>query len=369
MTSDANETGEVSASLASRTAAGSREVATQRVPDALELDIPGAAPIAAKFAGRPHDQPANRLVDRVFAIIVTFAPPLTFALAVWLHVTGRMQVSAIEVGIMLVTWSLAVAGVELGFHRLFAHKSYHCHRSVKCALAILGSLAFQGPVIWWAAVHRKHHRHSDRPGDPHSMYLMPNDTTYRSGVWWRIRGFVHAHIGWIWTPSSIRFARWSGYVNDLYRDPDLMRVHMYYFYILAAGFMVPASAGGLLHGSWQGAIAGFMWGGFIRIFFMNHLTYWGINTLSHSIGSRPFNTADRSSNSIPILFAVPTLAQSYHNNHHAFPFSSRMAYAWYELDLGHYILSALKRVGLVFKRRYPTREMIARKQTRARKTR
>lgn len=335
-------------------------------PDALEMDIPGENPVLERDDRWLQDGPVNRLVDRVFAVIVTFMPPICFALAIYWHVTGWAPIGMIEIGILLVTWFFAVAGIELGFHRLFAHKSFNCHRAVKCALAIFGSLGFQGPVIWWAAVHRKHHRHSDRPGDPHSMYLMPEDTDYRTGFWWKVRGFIHSHVGWIWTPASTRFPQWSTYVNDLYRDLDLMRIHMYYFYILGAGFALPALAGGLLHQSWKGALMGFLWGGFIRVFFMNHLTYWGINTLSHSIGSRPFKTADRSSNSIPLLFAVPTMAQSYHNNHHAFPFSSRMAYRWYELDIGHYILALLVKLNLVWDRKFPTPAMIARKRKAAR---
>ena len=194
---------------------------------------------------------------------------------------------------------------------------------------------------------------------------MPHDGAPPNVGWFALsRGFIHSHVGWIWNPYSTRFIGWSGYVRNLYRDKDLYRIHLWYPYILASGFVLPAIAGGLLHGTWRGVLTGFLWGGFVRVFFMNHLSYWGINSLSHSIGARPYLTADRSTNSIPILFAVPTLGQSYHNNHHAFPYSARMQHHWYELDLGFLVLRALEAFGLVSDLKQPTAEARERKRMR-----
>lgn len=324
-------------------------------PDASELDIPGEDLSAEALPVGVTDEPARRAVDRGLATVVTFVPPLAFALVLYLHYTGWARITLIDVAIYATMHLLAIAGVEVGYHRLFAHGSYKASRVVKMALAICGSFAFQGPVIWWAAVHRKHHRYSDRPSDPHSIYIKPDGREdYNQGILQHMLGFVHSHVGWIWTPHSTRFSGWGTYVRNLYRDKDLFRIHLYYPYFLAAGFVLPAIAGGLLHGTWKGVLTGFLWGGFVRVFFTNHLSYWTINTLSHSVGPRPFRTADHSTNSIPLLFAVPTLGQSYHNNHHAFPYSSRMTYHWYELDLGLVILKTLEAFGLVWDLRAPT---------------
>jgi stearoyl-CoA desaturase (delta-9 desaturase) len=309
------------------------------------------------------DEPARRTVDRALATVVTFVPPLAFGLVLYLHWTGWARISGTDIALYAVMHLSAVAGVELGYHRLFAHGSYKANRGVKIALAICGSFAFQGPVIWWAAVHRKHHRHSDRPFDPHSIYIHPDGrNVYRSGFLQHVLGFIHSHVGWIWTPHSTRFPGWGTYVRDLYRDKDLLRIHLYYPYFLAAGLLLPAAAAALLTGTLKGALTGFLWGGFVRVFFTNHLSYWSINTLSHSIGARPFRTADHSTNSIPLLFAIPTLGQSYHNNHHAFPYSARMTYHWYELDLGLLILRFMQVVGWVWDLREPT--PLAKKQKR-----
>jgi stearoyl-CoA desaturase (delta-9 desaturase) len=61
-------------------------------------------------------------------------------------------------------------GVTVGFHRLFTHKAFKPNRPLKIVLAIAGSMAIQGPVVRWVADHRKHHKFSDRDGDPHSPW-------------------------------------------------------------------------------------------------------------------------------------------------------------------------------------------------------
>lgn len=330
-----------------------------REPDAIELDIPGEAPdalVQGKLATRFEEKsPTSRPVDLIFAVIVTFAPPIAFGLAVFLHLRGWYRIGAVDIGLMLLMWFLAVTGVEVGYHRLFSHSSYKAHRAVRYALAAMGSMGFQGPVIWWASIHRKHHRTSDKPGDPHSPYL------FGDGFWALTRGFIHSHVGWIWTGSSIRFHRLERYVSDLYRDEDLFRIQMSYFYWLGAGFVIPTVLGGLIRGSWQGAFLGFLWGGFVRVFFMNHLTYWCTNTVTHSpLGRRAYHTSDRSTNSL--LLAIPTLGQTFHNNHHAFPSSAIMGHEWWQIDIGTWILRGLERVGLVWQMKTPDREMMEKKR-------
>lgn len=322
-----------------------------------ELDIPGDLPgVTGAASPGVRDTPTDSKADKLFALFVTFIPPLSFALVMVLLFQGWYRLGAIEIGLMLGMHFLCVVGVELGFHRLFSHGSYHAHRLVRMTLAALGSMAFEGPVIWWAATHRRHHRLSDKAGDPHSPHL-------HTGKWSGFRGFVHAHIGWIWVPASMRPPGWARPVSDLYRDRDIFKIHMNYFYWLAAGFVLPAALGGVLHGSWKGALLGLLWGGPVRVFAMNHLTYWCINSVTHSrFGSRPFRTSDHSSN-VPLL-ALPTLGQSWHNNHHAFPSSSTMSHAWWQIDTGDWILRVLSRLGLVWARKLPTEQQRAKKARR-----
>ena len=323
-----------------------------------ELDIPGEVSVATGVIGPGiRETPIDLLADKLFALFVTFIPPLSVALVLALWWSGWYRLSPIEIGLMLGMHFICVVGVEVGFHRLFSHCSYQAHRVVRMTLAALGSMAFEGPVIWWAATHRRHHRTSDKPGDPHSPHL-------HTGRWAAFRGFMHAHIGWIWVPASMRPPGWARSVNDLYRDRDIFKIHMHYFYWLAAGFVIPGVIGGALHGSWKGAVLGLLWGGPVRVFVMNHLTYWCINSVTHSpvLGRRPFITSDRSTN-VAVL-AVPTLGQSWHNNHHAFPSSSTMSHAWWQIDIGDWILRALERFGLVWGRKFPTEHQRAKKTRR-----
>lgn len=341
-------------SASSQPAASAALLVDEIQPDENELDIPGREE-ALVLLGRELDPEKSRPVDLALAIVVVFVPPLATAFALALAYVHALPITWFEIASVLVMHLLAITGVEVGFHRLFAHRSYRAHRAVRVTLAILGSFAFQGPVIWWAATHRRHHRTSDRPGDPHSMYLGG------SSLWARTKGFVHAHIGWLFVPSSMRGPAWGSNARDLYRDPDVFRIHARYPLYLGLGFLLPAAAGLLHYGSWRGALVGFLWGGLVRVFFSNHLTFWTINSVSHSIGRRPYITADRSSNSIPILFALPTLGQSWHNNHHAFPAYWRMGHHWWQVDLGSYLLIVLERVGLVTFGKEPTEAMKAQK--------
>lgn len=331
-------------------------------PDENELDIPGERPDSTPILLKDMDTPQNRIEDRLLSMVVTLLPIVGTAVAIYLHVIGWYSIGYIEVGLMFLMQAIAVTGIELGFHRLFAHNSYTPKRWLKIALAGMGSMAFQGPVIWWAAIHRRHHVFSDRPNDPHSMYIMPDGRKqYNKGFWQMFRGFIHAHVGWTWVPDSVRPPGWGRYVRDLYRDPDLFKIHVNYFYFLAAGFVIPGLIAAVYYGSFKGFILGALWGGLVRIFVMNHLTYWTINTVSHSIGARPYETADYSTNSIPILFALPTFGQSYHNNHHAFPYSAVMSHRWYEFDIGAYVLYALRALGQVSDMRIPTQDKLKQK--------
>ncbi|MCU0865530.1 MAG: fatty acid desaturase [Planctomycetes bacterium] len=303
------------------------------------------------LAPEPTSPPMRgRGVDRVLAAIVTFVPPLGALLAAWLWWHGRPP-GWPELVAMLGMHAIALVGVEVGFHRLFAHRSFEPCRAVKIALAVTGSMAFQGPVIWWASIHRKHHQFSDQAGDPHSMYLGGE------GRLARLRGALHAHLGWIWSADSVGRGGFARYAKDLYRDADVLAIHMHYLRWLLLGMAAPALFVGLCHGSFEGALLGLLWGGLVRVFVMNHLTYWCINSVTHAVGRRPYRTTDRSTNFA--LLCIPTLGQSWHNNHHADQVSALMNHHWWQLDLGGLLLRLLERCRLVRNVRRPNRARLA----------
>ena len=117
--------------------------------------------------------------------------------------------------------------------------------------------------------------------------------------------------------------------------------------IMLAGLALPTLAGYLIIGGWQGALAGLVWGGGVRVFLLHHVTF-SINSICHFIGRRRFASRDESRN--VWWLSLISFGESWHNNHHAFPTSaahglSRMQRA---SDPGAWTISLLERLGLIW---------------------
>ena len=284
-------------------------------------------------------------IQRRHAFAITFFPLLGVILAIFQ--VWKYGVSPIDMGALLAMYGLTVIGVEVGFHRYFSHKSFDAHPSVRWLLGILGSMAAQGPVIYWAANHRRHHQFSDRRGDPHSPYL------HGQGFRAQAAGLWHAHMGWIFnheTPNPGFFTK------DMRRDPLIGHLDRHYLVWIGLGLLIPAIAVGWLTQSWMGLGAGLLWGGLVRIFLVNQGTTFIVNSVCHALGRRTFKTGDYSANNI--WLALPTFGGSWHNNHHAFPHSAITGLEWWQLDLSGWVIRMLKRIGLAWNVKQPTRKMI-----------
>ncbi len=81
----------------------------------------------------------------------------------------------------------------------------------------------------------------------------------------------------------------------------------------------------------------------MRVFFVHHVT-WSVNSVCHFLGSRRFDTEDRSTN--VFWLALPSLGESWHHNHHAFPRSAMHGLRRWELDPSALLIAAMERVGL-----------------------
>jgi stearoyl-CoA desaturase (Delta-9 desaturase) len=108
---------------------------------------------------------------------------------------------------------------------------------------------------------------------------------------------------------------------------------------------LPALAGYLVSGTFAGAATGFLWGGLVRIFFVHHVT-WSVNSVCHFFGSRRFDTDDYSTN--VFWLALPSLGESWHHNHHAFPRSAVHGLRGWEIDLSALVIGALEKLGLAW---------------------
>ena len=151
-------------------------------------------------------------------------------------------------------------------------------------------------------------------------------------------------------PSPMRYAR------DILRDRRLMWVNRMYYGWVALGILLPGIVLGLVRGNAYGFVSGCLWGGFLRIFVTSQFV-WSINSLCHSIGSRPFRTREQSRNNA--LLALPTCGEAWHNNHHAFPKSARFGLRWWQLDIGYSTIGILRLLGLAWNVWTPSAKQIA----------
>ena len=259
-------------------------------------------------------------------------------------------VSRLDMGLLVTMYALMVVGITVGYHRYLAHKAFQTNTIIRIILTILGSMAGQGPPIYWVAHHRRHHQYTDQPGDPHSPHITGIQNLNGLGGLW------HAHIGWLFDreiTNSIVFAK------DLLRDPVISQVNRWYMSWLLLGLIIPAVLGGVLTNTFTGALSGFLWGGLVRLFFSIQSGYV-INSIAHSYGSRPFDTREQSTNNI--WLAIPTGGEAWHNNHHAFPNSAKFGLQWWQLDLGYWVIRALEVVGLAWDVKVPTAGMVEAKK-------
>lgn len=290
----------------------------------------GAAPRAASTAD--SDATARRL-----AVVTVGVPTLGFVAAILFSV--EYGFTLVDGALLAGMYLLTIIGVEAGLHRFFSHRSFKAGPGVTTLLAAFGSMAAQGPIVFWVAIHRTHHRFTDVDGDPHSPRPLGD------GRLARLRGLWHGHMGWLFT---VRRSNWSAFVPDLLSDRLVMRLNQHYFTFVLLGLALPALLGWMLDGG-RGAAGGFLWGGLARIFILDHVT-WGINSIGHTLGSRPHRTRDNSRN-VAVLAPV-SVGGAWHNNHHAQPALADNRVRFWQLDVAGLFIRLLDKLGLVRDVRY-----------------
>jgi stearoyl-CoA desaturase (delta-9 desaturase) len=231
---------------------------------------------------------------------------------------GMTGTDAVLFGVFYVLTGL---GITVGYHRYFTHGSFKAARPLRIALAVAGCMAVQGPVVQWVADHRRHHAFSDRDGDPHSPWRYGEDVrALTKGMW-------HAHMGWLFDRQMSNPQR---YAPDLLKDSAVSRTSDLFGLWVLVGLALPTLIGGLVSGSWVGAWTAFFWAGLVRIALLHHVT-WSINSICHTVGARPFQARDRSTNFWPL--ALLSFGESWHNLHHADPTCARHGVLRGQLDI------------------------------------
>lgn len=272
-------------------------------------------------------------VANLGAVVVPFVAVLAAIALLW-----NSLVSTTDLAIAAVMYLLTAVGITVGFHRLLTHRSFQTSKPIEYTFAILGSMAVQGPVISWVADHRKHHAHTDEEGDPHSPHV-----GHDGGLRGVMGGLWHAHSGWLMSTQGR--ADWKRYAADLYEDPGMRTIGRRFVPLVLLSLALPALAGYAVSGTLAGAATGLLWGGLVRVFFVHHVT-WSVNSVCHFVGSRRFDTDDRSTN--VFWLALPSLGESWHHNHHAFPRSAQHGLRSWEVDPSALIIGAMERLGLAW---------------------
>jgi stearoyl-CoA desaturase (delta-9 desaturase) len=299
---------------------------------------------AAEPATREHGTIPLSLgmqVANAIAVIVPFLGLVLGIVFLWGH-----GFSWVELGLFLGMYIVTGVGITVGYHRLFTHRAFETSRVVQFILAVLGSMAVQGPLMQWVAMHRRHHQHSDQEGDPHSPHL------HGGGFFDLVRGAWHAHVGWVFRPDPADLAHYN---RDLRQSRTLRAASALFPLWVALGLIIPAVVGGVLTASWMGALFGLIWGGLARIFLVHHIT-WSVNSVCHIWGRRPYPSGDHSRNNF--VFGILALGEGWHNNHHAFPTSARHGLRWWQFDLSYYVIRGMALVGLVWKVKVPTKQAL-----------
>ena len=243
--------------------------------------------------------------------------------AIWTGVTWK----AATIGIIL--YWVRMFGVTGGYHRYFSHRSYKTSRFFQFILAMLAQSSTQKNVLWWAGVHRHHHKHSDTEEDVHSP---------------RHRGFWYSHFGWIFDQKFDKTD--TSTVTDLTKYPELRFLQRFeQFPSILLAIVCYAMAG------WPGLIVGFVWSTVV----LYHCTFF-INSLAHVHGKQRYVTGDDSRNNW--WLAIITMGEGWHNNHHAYQRAARQGFRWYEVDFTFYILTAMSWVGLVWDLGKPPVEVV-----------
>jgi stearoyl-CoA desaturase (delta-9 desaturase) len=258
-----------------------------------------------------------------------------------IHLAGLAGLIWIVVNPSIATLVLAVAlyvpcglSITAGYHRLFAHRSYHPAPPVRWALLTFGAATFQNSALSWSADHRAHHADTDGLGDPHAV----------------TRGAWFAHVGWMFRRREAS--------ADLTRLKDLQAVrsiriqHRFYLvFAIGVGLVLPM----VVAAQWGDPWGGLLVAGFLRVALMLQATFC-VNSLAHLVGTRRYDA--RSSARDSFATALITFGEGYHSFHHRFPFDYRNGPRWWQFDPGKWLIWTLSRVHLADRLRSASPESI-----------
>ncbi len=294
------------------------------------------------------DEQMSRAQQALVAVFV-FVP--TLALVAAIPFAWGWGLGWHDIVIAAVFYWLSGLGVTVGYHRYFTHLSFKAKPWLRVVMAIAGSLAMEGPVITWVSDHRRHHKYSDREGDPHSPWRYGNDAKALA------KGLLYAHLLWLFDPNQTSKEKFS---PDLLADSKIRKVDDAFIAIVGVSLLLPALIGGLWGMSWHGAITAFFWASLVRIALLHHVT-WSINSICHTFGTKDWDARDWSRN--VSWLAIASFGESWHNLHHADPTCARHGALKGQIDQSARVIWAFEKLGWAYDVRWPDEARLASKRS------
>jgi stearoyl-CoA desaturase (delta-9 desaturase) len=222
----------------------------------------------------------------------------------------------------LVMTHITIVCVTLYLHRSQAHRSVEFHPVIAHAMRFWLWLTTGMVTQQWVAVHRKHHRFSDQPGDPHSPHVYGLGRVF-------FKGAVLYHA-----------AAKDKIMVDTYgrgTPADWVELHLYQPYSrLGIGILFVLNT--LIFGWWSPLVWAVQ---------MLWIPFWAagvVNGLAHWCGYTNGSTRDSSRNLVP--WGIVIGGEELHNNHHLAPASARLCKNWWEFDIGWMYITILRALGL-----------------------
>jgi stearoyl-CoA desaturase (delta-9 desaturase) len=223
---------------------------------------------------------------------------------------------------VLILTHITIVCVTLYLHRSQAHRSVTFHPVVAHFMRAWLWLTTGMVTRQWVAIHRKHHRFSDEPGDPHTPHVYGIGRVLFGGA-------MLYHTA---SKDKAMIEQYGAGTPDDWIERNLYSSHSR----LGIGILLVFNC--VVFG-WVGAI--------VWLIQMLWIPFWAagvINGLAHWWGYRNGETRDQSRNISP--WGIVIGGEELHNNHHVNPASARLSSKWFEFDIGWFYIKLLQSLKL-----------------------
>lgn len=219
---------------------------------------------------------------------------------------------------ILVMTHITIACVTLYLHRSQAHRGVTFHPVVSHFMRFWLWLTTGMVTKQWVAIHRKHHRFTDEPEDPHSPV--------HYGIWRVLfKGATLYHEA---SKDKNMVDTYGAGTPDDWIESNVYTPHSR----LGIGIL-------LVLNLWIFGWVGFL----VWSIQMLWIPFWAagvINGIGHWWGYRNGETRDNSRNISPLGIIIG--GECLHNNHHLEPGNPKLSRRWFEFDIGWMYITILK---------------------------